>query len=212
MLRSEPGNPTALEIKGNVQYLQGEASDAIDTFINLLDLHPENEEAPYMLGRIYYQESRVDQAMGQFQRVLKINPRSYKAYDNLGLCYEAKGDDEQALRHFLTAIKLVENDHPEYDSAYANLAELLLKTGDAQKAFDAASKADQTESVFGSRFLSRSKSARATREVRSFASTGSNAPSHWIRITPSRSTCLRGSIASSGSPKKPRKRAKNFSK
>jgi tetratricopeptide (TPR) repeat protein len=141
VLRIQPGNQAALEIKGNVQYLQGEVSDAVDTFIGLLDLHPENQEAPYMLGRIYYQESRVDQAMGQFERVLKINPRSYKAYDNLGLCYEAKGDNERALRFFLTAIKLVENDHPEYDSAYANLAELLLKSGDAQKAFDAASKA-----------------------------------------------------------------------
>jgi tetratricopeptide (TPR) repeat protein len=141
VLRSQPGNQSALEIKGNVQYLEGDVSAAIDTFINLLDLHPENQEAPYMLGRIYYQESRVDQAMGQFQRVLKIDPRSYKAYDNLGLCYEAKGDNEKAIRYFLTAIKLVENDHPEYDSAYANLAELLLKTGDAQKAFDAASKA-----------------------------------------------------------------------
>jgi tetratricopeptide (TPR) repeat protein len=141
VLRSDPGNPTALEIKGNVQYLQGDVSSAIDTFISLLELHPENQEAPYMLGRIYYQESRVDQAMGQFERVLKIDPHSYKAYDNLGLCYEAKGDNDRAVRYFLTAIKLVENDHPEYDSAHADLAELLLKTGDAQKAFDAASKA-----------------------------------------------------------------------
>jgi tetratricopeptide (TPR) repeat protein len=141
VLRIQPGNESALEIKGNVEYLQGEVSTAIDTFISLLDMHPENQEAPYMLGRIYYQESRVDQAMGQFERVLKINPRSYKAYDNLALCYEAKGDNGKALRYFLTAIKLVENDHPEYDSAYANLADLLLKTGDAQKAFDAASKA-----------------------------------------------------------------------
>jgi tetratricopeptide (TPR) repeat protein len=146
ILRSEPANPAALEIKGNVQYLQGEVGAAIDTFISLLDLHPENQEAPYMLGRIYYQESRVDQAIGQFQRVLKINPRSYKAYDNLGLCYEAKGDNERALRYFLTAIKLVENDYPTYDSAYANLAELLLKTGDAQKAFDAAAKAAKRNS------------------------------------------------------------------
>ncbi|MGI9074595.1 MAG: tetratricopeptide repeat protein [Bryobacteraceae bacterium] len=141
ILRSEPANATALEIKGNAEYLLGDVSTAIGTFIGLLDQHPENQEAPYMLGRIYYQESMVDEATGQFQRVLKINPRSYKAYDNLGLCYEAKGDNELALRYFLTAIKLVENDHPEYDSAYANLADLLLKTGDAQKAFDAASKA-----------------------------------------------------------------------
>jgi tetratricopeptide (TPR) repeat protein len=141
ILRTEPGQPTALKIKGNAEYLLGDTGTAITTFIDLLDRHPNDEEAPYMLGRIYYQESRVDQAMGQFQRVLKIDPHSYKAYDNLGLCYEAKGNNDQALRHFLTAIKLVENDHPEYDSAYANLADLLLKTGDAQKAFDAASKA-----------------------------------------------------------------------
>jgi predicted Zn-dependent protease len=141
VLRSEPSNPTALEIKGNAEYLLGEVSTAIGTFIDLLDRHPENQEAPYMLGRIYYQEGRIDQAIGQFERVLKINPRSYKAYDNLGLCYEAKGDNQRAVRYYLTAIKLVENDHPEYDSAYANLADFLLKTGDAQKAFDAAAKA-----------------------------------------------------------------------
>ncbi len=141
VLRIEPGNPAALEIKGNVQYLQGDAGAAIGTFIDLLELHPDNREAPYMLGRIYYQQGSVDQAMGQFQRLLKLNPASYKAYDNLGLCYEAKGDDDKAIRYFLTAIKLTDKDHPEYDSAYADAAELLLKTGDPRKAFAAASKA-----------------------------------------------------------------------
>jgi tetratricopeptide (TPR) repeat protein len=141
ILQAEPGQPAALKIKGNAEYLLGGTSTAIATFIDLLDRHPEDKEAPYMLGRIYYQESRVDQAMGQFQRVLKIDAHSYKAYDSLGLCYEAKGDNDRAVRYFLTAIKLVENDHPEYDSAYADLAELLLKTDNAQKAFDAASKA-----------------------------------------------------------------------
>jgi tetratricopeptide (TPR) repeat protein len=94
-----------------------------------------------MLGRIYYQQGRFEHAVGQFQRVLKINPQSYKAYDNLGLCYQARGDSETATRYFLTAIKLVETDHPDYDWAYANLAELLLESGDAEKAFAAASKA-----------------------------------------------------------------------
>jgi tetratricopeptide (TPR) repeat protein len=141
VLHTEPTNPYALEIKGNVQYLQGDAQAAIATFIDLLEAHPENQEAPYMLGRIYYQEGLLDQAIGQFDRLLKLNPASYKAYDNLGLCYAAKGDDEKATRYMLTAIKLTQNDHPEYDTAYADLAELLLKTGDASKAFGAASKA-----------------------------------------------------------------------
>jgi tetratricopeptide (TPR) repeat protein len=141
ILQIEPGQAAALKIKGNAEYLLGDTGSAITTFIDLLDRHPNDEDAPYMLGRIYYQTSMVDQAMGQFQRVLKLDAHSYKAYDNLGLCYEAKGDNDQALRYFLTAVKLVENDHPEYDSAYADLAELLLKTDNAQKAYDAASKA-----------------------------------------------------------------------
>jgi tetratricopeptide (TPR) repeat protein len=140
-LKLEPGQPTALKLKGNIEYLLGEFEPAKDTFVGLLDRYPNDEEAAYMLGRIYYQENRIDYAMGQFQRALKINPQSYKAYDNLGLCYQARGDNELAVRHFLTAIKLVEKDHPDYDWAYANLANLLLENGDAQKAFAAASKA-----------------------------------------------------------------------
>jgi tetratricopeptide (TPR) repeat protein len=141
VLRIDPGNAAALEIEGNSEYLEGDSDAAIGTFIDLLERHPENEDAAYMLGRIYYQESMIDQAIGQFERVLRLNPYSYKAYDSLGLSYEAKGDDDKATRYFLTAIKLVEKNHPEYDAAYADLAELLLKSGDNKKAFDAAAMA-----------------------------------------------------------------------
>lgn len=141
VLQVDPGNAVALEIKANCEYLEGDTKAAIDTFINLLERHPEREEAAYMLGRIYYQQDTIDQAIGQFERVLRLNARSYKAYDGLGLCYEAKGDNEKATQYFLTAIKLVKTEHPEYDVAYADLAELLLKTGDNRKAFDAAAMA-----------------------------------------------------------------------
>lgn len=152
VLRSDPGNAAALEIKANSEYLLGDSGAAIDTFIGLLDRHPENESAAYMLGRIYYQEDNIDQAIGQFERVLRLNAYSYKAYDNLGLCYEAKGDNEKATRYFLTAIKLVEKNDPDYDTVYADLAELLLKTGDTQKAFDAASIAANRNSMSARNF------------------------------------------------------------
>lgn len=152
ILRSDPGNAAALEIKANSEYLLGDSGAAIDTFIGLLDRHPENESAAYMLGRIYYQEDNIDQAIGQFERVLRLNAYSYKAYDNLGLCYEAKGDNDKATRYFLTAIKLVEKNHPDYDTVYADLAELLLKTGDTQKAFDAASIAANRNSMSARNF------------------------------------------------------------
>ena len=141
VIKAEPGNSMALKIKGNAEYLSGEANAAINTFVDLLERHPEDGEAAYMLGRIYYQESMVDQAIGQFERVLKTDPRSYKSFDNLGLCYEAKGDNDKATRYFLTAIKIVEQSHATYDWPYANLSDLLFKTGDPERAYDAASKA-----------------------------------------------------------------------
>jgi tetratricopeptide (TPR) repeat protein len=113
----------------------------MSTFITLLDRHPDDEDGAYMLGRIYYQEGRPDHAIGQFQRVLKLNPRSYKAWDNLGLCWQANGDTGKAIAHFLQAIKIAEKDNPDYDWAYANLADLLVKEGDAEHAFAAAAKA-----------------------------------------------------------------------
>jgi tetratricopeptide (TPR) repeat protein len=141
VLRDHPEEAAALKIRGNAAYLSGDFDKAKDTFITLLDRHPVDEDGAYMLGRIYYQEGYLDLAIGQFERVLKINPGSYKALDNLGLCYQALGDDDRAMRYFLTAIKLVEKDHPEYEWPYTNIADLFLKNGDAQRAFDAAAKA-----------------------------------------------------------------------
>ena len=141
ILHDHPQELAALKIKANAAYLLGDVDTAKSTFIHLLDRYPGDEDGAYMLGRIYYQDGSIDLAMGQFERVLKINPGSYKAFDNLGLCYQAVGDYERATRYFLTAIKLVEKDHPEYEWPYTNLAELLVKTGDAQRAYDAAAKA-----------------------------------------------------------------------
>jgi tetratricopeptide (TPR) repeat protein len=141
LLRDRPQDSAALKIKANAAYLLNDVEMAKATFIRLLDRYPADEDAAYMLGRIYYQEGFIDLAKGQFERVLKANPAAYKALDNLGLCYEAEGDNQTATRYFLTAIKLVEKDHPDYEWPYTNLADLLVKTGDAQHGFDAASKA-----------------------------------------------------------------------
>jgi tetratricopeptide (TPR) repeat protein len=141
ILRTDPAQPQAMKIKSNAEYLLGDFDAARNTLIQLLDGRPNDTDAAYMLGRMYYQEGHIEQAIGQFQRVLKLTPASYKAWDNLGLCYQALGENDAATRHFLTAIKLVETDHPDYDWAYANLSDLLFKSGDVEKAFAAASKA-----------------------------------------------------------------------
>ena len=64
-LKLEPGNDTALKIKGNAAYLAGSFNEAKTTFIKLLDRYPQDAEAAYMLGRIYYQEGFIPEAAGQ---------------------------------------------------------------------------------------------------------------------------------------------------
>jgi tetratricopeptide (TPR) repeat protein len=152
ILHDRPDDAGALKLKANSAYLLGDFAKARDTFVHLLDRHPDDEDGSYMLGRIYYQERFIELAIGQFERALKLNPRSYKALDNLGLCYQALGDTQKAMRYFLTAIKLTEKDHHEYDWPCANLADLLLKMGDAQQAFNAASKAVERNAVSARNF------------------------------------------------------------
>ena len=158
ILESHPFEAAALKIKGNSAYLLGDASQAIGVFILLLDRHPADPDGAYMLGRIYYQEGQIDLAIGQFERALKTNPSSsYKSLDNLGLCYAAQGDDEKATGYFLAAIKLVEKDYPEYEWPYTNLAGLLLKKGDPQRAFDAASMATKRNPLSARSFYTGAK-------------------------------------------------------
>lgn len=141
LLNVDRYHPAALKLKGNAEYFLGEYDQSMSTFVTLLDHHPNDEEGAYMLGRIYYQEGRIDQAIGQLERSLRLNPKSYRAWDNLGLCWEALGDNDKAISHFLKSIRVAETEAPDYDWAYANLADLLLKMGDADRAFAAASKA-----------------------------------------------------------------------
>ena len=73
----------------------------------------------------------------------RLDPGAYKAWDNLGLATEALGDPAQAQQHYLKALALVHKDHPRYDVVYANFADLLIKLGNYQRAFDLAVEAAQ---------------------------------------------------------------------
>lgn len=140
-LRIDPNHRDLLLLKGNYEYLVGESGKAEQTLLRLLDLYPADEDAAYRLGRMYYMDSRIDYATAQFQRVLRLNPKSYKAWDNLGLCYDAAGETAKAIQHFLTAMELARTQDPDYDWPYGNLADLLIRQNDFERAYQAATQA-----------------------------------------------------------------------
>lgn len=134
----DPDYVPALKVKARALYLLARDRDAEETLKGAAAHAPADAEVPYNLGRIYYQQGRHAEAADAFRRATEIDPRAYRAWDNLGLASEALGDVEQAQKHYLKAVALVYKDHPEYDVVYANFADLLIRVGNFQRAFDLA--------------------------------------------------------------------------
>jgi tetratricopeptide (TPR) repeat protein len=133
----------ALKVKAKALYLLARDAEAEETLKRAATRATSDAEIPYSLGRMYYQQGRHAEAAASFRQATTLDPRDYKAWDNLGLASEALGDVAQAQQHYLKAISLVYKDHPGYDVVYANFADLLIKLGDFQRAFDLAAEAAQ---------------------------------------------------------------------
>ena len=137
------GYVQALKVRAKAQYLLGRDPEAEATLKLAAARAPADAEVPYDLGRIYYQQGRHTEAAELLRRATALDHVAYKAWDNLGLVSEALGDVAQAQQHYLKAIALVHRDHPGYDVVYANFADLLIRLGNYQRAFDLAAEAAQ---------------------------------------------------------------------
>jgi tetratricopeptide (TPR) repeat protein len=139
----DPDYVQALKVKSKALYLLRRDPEAEQVLEQAATRAPGDAEIPYDLGRIYYQQGRHAEAAAAFRRATTLDPLAYRAWDNLGLATEALGDFAQAQQHYLKALALVHQDHPRYDVVYANFAELLIKIGNYQRAFDLAVEAAQ---------------------------------------------------------------------
>lgn len=137
----DPDYVPALKVKARALYLLVRDREAEDALKQAAGRAPDDPEIPYHLGRIYYQQRRHTEAAESFRRAIALDPKAYQAWDNLGLTYEALGDLAQAQQHYLKAIALVHKDHPQYDVVYANFADLMIRRGESQRAFDLAAEA-----------------------------------------------------------------------
>jgi tetratricopeptide (TPR) repeat protein len=137
----DPDYLQALKVKAKAQYLLGRDPEAEATLKGAAARAPTDAEIPYDLGRIYYQQGRHAEAAESMRRAVALDQHAYKAWDNLGLASEALGNVAEAQQHYLKAIALVYKDHPRYDVVYANFADLMIKLGNYQRAFDLAAEA-----------------------------------------------------------------------
>lgn len=141
LLAKTPDDVAALLLLGQTQYLNAHDQDAAASFQRAIKAAPRSPEPHYWLGRLDYADGNVPKAMQEFEKAIQLDQSFYRAYDNLGLCYEALGENGHAMENYVQALKLVYKDHPEYDDVYLNMAGLMLKLGNSQKAFDLAAEA-----------------------------------------------------------------------
>ena len=70
-------------------------------------------------------------------------------------------DHDLAIRYYMTAIKMVYQDHPDYAWPYANLANLMLKRNENDKAFSLAMEAAKRDPNTAKNFFLIGKALRA---------------------------------------------------
>lgn len=142
LLKIDPKNPAAVLTSGELAYLMDDDAKAEKAFLQTIQLTPQNPEPHYLLGRLYFQQVALQKAQKQFQAALALDANWYKAYDGLGLCYASNGDTKSAIDAYMKGVSLVYKDHPpQSDVLYADFAELLLKLGSNQQAFNLAAEA-----------------------------------------------------------------------
>jgi Flp pilus assembly protein TadD len=103
---------------------------AEDLFLRATRLDPSNYRYWANLGVYYGERGRGAEAVEALRSALQRKPGEPSVHDYLGQMLQALGRDDEAASEFEAAISV----GPTFALAYANLAELLLKHGDEQKA------------------------------------------------------------------------------
>jgi tetratricopeptide (TPR) repeat protein len=96
---------------------------AIQGYMEVLNLRPNHPEAYNNLGLIYQEQKQFSKALEMFQKAISLNPHYTKGYNNLGLLYLSQGKWEEGGAQFRKALEIDSNFVPAYinlSTAYKN--------------------------------------------------------------------------------------------
>lgn len=93
VVKSEPKNVEAINSLGNINYLMGNSDQAINEYLQAININPNFAKAHYNLGVVLRQRQDLKNAKREFENYLKIEPKGNLA-DRANL---AIADIEEAL-------------------------------------------------------------------------------------------------------------------
>jgi protein O-mannosyl-transferase len=109
---------------------QGRVDEAINHFLNALQLKPDFAKAHYNLGLAFFRKGRVDEAIAQYQEALHINSSYADEHRNRGLALARKGRLDEAITQYQQEQQI----NPDLAEVHYNLGNALLQQGKVDEA------------------------------------------------------------------------------
>ena len=116
---------------GQIHGRAGRAGDALKSFLQALDLDPNQVAALGYLSSYYLDNHNYGEAVPLLERLVALNPEKAGPRLTLGIAYRGEGRYEDAIRAYNEALRL----EPNNADAHRNLAVLY---GDHMKSWDLA--------------------------------------------------------------------------
>jgi tetratricopeptide (TPR) repeat protein len=132
--------------KGRTQMDAEDWAAAEETFVQVINLDPQNPQAHSALAYIYARQGRVDDAIAENLMVTSVVPNDYNSYKNLALLYQQQGELEEAISAAEQALALApENEKEALQSFLAQLRQALGQSPPATEPGERAGDLPPTE-------------------------------------------------------------------
>jgi predicted O-linked N-acetylglucosamine transferase (SPINDLY family) len=131
ILRVEPAQPEALELRWDLAFDCGLPGIATDWLIRALAVRDAGK-FHYMLGCVQQAQGQYQDATASFQRTLALEPGNARAHNNLGCLAEAGGQLPEAQAHYRMATEA----DPQLAPALYNLGNLHRQLAEPGAAID----------------------------------------------------------------------------
>ena len=103
---AEPATSAQLLQQGLFHHRQGDLAQAMERYVEVLRIDPQNPDALYYVAVVACQEGQFPQGIELARRAIEAGPQQARVYNLLGQALYREGDRLEAIKNFDRAIAL----------------------------------------------------------------------------------------------------------
>jgi tetratricopeptide (TPR) repeat protein len=105
VLEEEPGNVSALELRGRIEIVTGDLETALATFEEAIGADPEDYRGWQGKGEVLERMYKYDGALEAYSVAVETNKKASSSLYALALLYAKKGEKESSFKYLKKAVK-----------------------------------------------------------------------------------------------------------